>query len=232
MSFKRTVAAAAVTIMLAAGSATAATYKAFSHYEGGQPEHSVWFSGGSNPSGSTGSKPNHFTFENALPGHGVFAVNGNTATLTGNVRNAAGEGFYVELYLSEVGDPGTYKDAPGYAGDRSDWRFFELDAGQTSMLTALAGSEALGSYDMTLRGDPLKVQFGIGANDKDPTLLGLSTWIDFTEKAGTCAQTGCRSYAGDINITLSQVPVPAALPLLAAGIGGLGFVGRRRRSKR
>ena len=232
MFFKKTVAAAAVTLMLAAGSAAASTYKAFSHYEGGQPEHSVWFSGNSNPSGSSGSKPNHFTFENALPGHGIFAVNGNEATLTGNVRNAAGEGFFVEVYMSEVADPGTYKDAPGYAGDRSDWRFFELDVTKPSMMTALAGSEALGSYDISLRGDPLKVQFGIGANDKDATLLGLSTWIDFTEKPQSCAQTECRSYAGDINIVLSQVPVPAAMPLLLAGLGGMAFVGRRRRSKR
>lgn len=33
------------------------------------------------------------------------------------------------------------------------------------------------------------------------------------------------------NVSLSVVPVPAALPLLAAGLGVLGFGGRRRRAK-
>ncbi len=33
------------------------------------------------------------------------------------------------------------------------------------------------------------------------------------------------------NVSLSTVPVPAALPLLAAGLGVLGFAGRRRRAK-
>ncbi|WP_433990484.1 VPLPA-CTERM sorting domain-containing protein [Sulfitobacter sp. TBRI5] len=28
------------------------------------------------------------------------------------------------------------------------------------------------------------------------------------------------------------MPVPAAMPLLLAGLGGMAFVGRRRRSKR
>jgi hypothetical protein len=33
------------------------------------------------------------------------------------------------------------------------------------------------------------------------------------------------------NVSLSVVPVPAALPLFAAGLGVLGFAGRRRRAK-
>jgi hypothetical protein len=33
------------------------------------------------------------------------------------------------------------------------------------------------------------------------------------------------------NVVLSAVPLPAALPLLAAGLGVLGFAGRRRRAK-
>ncbi len=35
----------------------------------------------------------------------------------------------------------------------------------------------------------------------------------------------------NIDIETSPVPLPAALPLLAAGLGALGFVGIRRRRK-
>lgn len=53
--------------------------------------------------------------------------------------------------------------------------------------------------------------------------------------------TGVRSLTFDfksasgaidnLKVTLSPVPVPAALPLLLAGVGALGFAGRRKRSK-
>lgn len=33
----------------------------------------------------------------------------------------------------------------------------------------------------------------------------------------------------NVNVGVSDVPVPAALPLLAAGLAGLGYAGRRRR---
>ena len=36
------------------------------------------------------------------------------------------------------------------------------------------------------------------------------------------------SYAGTLNATPTVVPLPAALPLLLAGLGAMGFVGRRR----
>ena len=34
----------------------------------------------------------------------------------------------------------------------------------------------------------------------------------------------------DINLELTAIPIPAALPLLLAGLAALGIVGRRRQS--
>jgi hypothetical protein len=48
----------------------------------------------------------------------------------------------------------------------------------------------------------------------------------------SCASWGDGVYhrlGADLKLILTAVPLPAALPLLMAGIAGLGFVGRKRR---
>ena len=47
--------------------------------------------------------------------------------------------------------------------------------------------------------------------------------------AGTDAQLTPSGDLFDFKVTASAVPLPAALPLLFAGLGVMGFVGRRRR---
>lgn len=223
--FLRKIAATAFAVLaFSAVTASAATYDAFSHLEGNPPapEHSVWF--GSGPSGATGSKPNHFLFENSAAGKGKLEVNGTSATLTGTVRNAAGEGFDLALHLIETTDPGTYKNP--FGADTSTWTFYDFDPQKTSLLTSLSAN--LKDYVITLRGAPLAVQFGIGANDKNAGLLGLSTWVTFTE--ANCTYR-CEARDGDINILLAPVPLPATAVLLPVALGMMGAVGRRRRRK-
>lgn len=223
--FVRKIAATAFAcLVLSAASVSAATYDAFSHLEGNPPapEHSVWF--GSGPAGATGNKPNHFLFENSAAGKGKFEVNGAMATLTGIVRNAAGEGFELALHLIETVDPGTYKNP--FNADTNTWTFYDFDPQKTSILSSLSAN--LKSYVISLRGAPLAVQFGIEANDKNAGLLGLSTWVTFTE--ANC-QERCDKRDGDINILLAPVPLPATVVLLPVALGLMGAVGRRRRRK-
>lgn len=221
--FMRNIAATAFAFVAASAvSVSAATYDAFSHLEGNPlaPEHSVWF--GSGPSGATGSKPNHFLFENSAAGKGSFVVNGTSATLSGTVKNAAGEGFDMTVHLVETTDPGTYKNP--FGADTNTWTFYDFDPQKTSMLTSL--SDNLKNYVISLRGAPLKVQVGIGANDKNADLLGLSTWVTFTD--ADC-RVNCEQRDGDINILLAPVPLPATAALLPVALGVMGAIGRRRR---
>ncbi len=233
MFLRTTFIAAAAIIGLASTAAHAATtYTATSHYQNGQPEHSAWF--GSSPQGASGSKSNHFLFENTVGGEdafGLFTVDGNKATLTGTVRNAAMQGFDLVLELIEVADPGNYKKVSGSNPDTSQWKFYDFTRAQLISKTA-----GLASFYLEMRGAGLKVQVGVGANDKDASLLGLSTW--FTAHEAGCKGDNCQSYNGDINIVLEPgggpgvVPLPASVLLLPAALGMMGAAGgiaRRRR---
>ena len=237
MSIRLTLAAAAAVVITASSAACAATtYDELSHTEGGTAEHSLWFSGSSNPSGASGTEANHFLFENSVAGVGSFSVSGMFATLTGTVLNAAGQGFDMILNLVEVADPGTYKNP--FGDDRDDWVYYGLDGSQASTLTSLTAG--ISSFDISLRGAPLVGQFGTGANDKNSGLLGFSTWITLTESGECHYYYDCQSYAGDINILLEDnggggggvIPLPASIFLLPAAFGMLGAVGARRRRRK
>ncbi len=239
--FIRTAALVAATLAgLAAAPASAAIYDATSwtnenpnHHnkQVGDPMHSLWFS--TTPFGYTQKR---FQFENSSAGVGTWETTGSgigsTASLTGIVKNAAGEGFEMMLDFVQVAEP-THKKNP-YNKDASLWDFYELTVG---MLNALNPANA--SFDLALNTPAtkdLKVQVGEGANDKNANEYGLSTWITMSEK--NC-QVKCQYYKGDINILLdprgggtSVVPLPASIALLPMALGGMGLVGAARRRRK
>ena len=242
MFIRTTLLAAAAAVGLAATSASATTYKATSF--DGNPNHSVWFS--TTPSGTSDHR---FKFENIAPGFGKFETMGSgigsKATLTGLVKNSAGAVFELMISMTQVADPGVYKQVAG--SSRADWTFYDLDPG--SMLKSLTAG--VNSFDLVMRGKingmPLKVQVGTGANDKNPFKLGLSTWFKAKEKGcaivkinGVKNANGCEILRGDINILLEKdgggggvIPLPATALLLPAALGMLGAAGgiaRRRRN--
>ena len=207
----------------AVSAATAtAEYVATSHLEGNpqHPEHTVWFSGGSNPAGATGYNANHFLFENGSLGFGSFTqYDDGTASLTGEVANDDGQSFVLEMNLMEVVWAGASKIVSG--ASTADWIYYVLDPNKSSTLIG-----ALGSFDISLYGTQYVAQFGTGANDKNANLLGFSSWINLTDS--NCS-SNCVNYKGDINILLEPIPLPPSFAMLIAGLGGVGFVARRRR---
>lgn len=235
MSFKGIALGIACSIGVVAGSAaSASTYQATSHLVNDTPEHSLWFSGGTNPVGTAGPKGNHFNFELGEDGFGLFETSSTTASLIGTLSNAAGQTFQLMLHLVKFTGTAGYKNP--FGKDVSTWDLYDLDTSKDNALMYMGdfigGDDGdLQSFDISLRGStsdgPLKGQFGVGANDKDANLLGFSTWITLTDQNSNCSRN-C-SYDGDINVVLAAVPLPATALLLFGALGGLGVASRRRR---
>lgn len=98
----------------------------------------------------------------------------------------------------------TFTDAPTNGDKSGDWTISSITGLLNVAITLNAGN-------------------GFGA-----FLLDLD---DLTPLSGTWTSSKGLSHASIYyNGTVSAVPLPAALPLLLAAIGGLAFVGRRRRA--
>ncbi len=69
---------------------------------------------------------------------------------------------------------------------------------------------------------------GVGTSPTE-FVVDLTGATSFTVAFSGTAEFGTGQPSPDVNIFLSQVPVPAALPLLLSGIGGLAFASRRRK---
>lgn len=223
--------------LLLAGTASAATvtssYSVNSHAS--SAPHSVWFSGG-NPAGATGPGQNRFLFENSTLGEGsLVQFDDATARMTGEVANAAGQTYRLDLYLEETADPGAYKpgDPASLGIDVSTWTFYSISSSIMSTLTYL-GADGLDSFRLSEKAPHLAVQFGVGANDKNWDKLGLSTWLYFDEISCDGAlghSDACDTrYSGDINVLLAEAPLPASVLLMLAGLGGLGIARHRRKA--
>ncbi len=114
--------------------------------------------------------------------------------------------------------------------DPTSWDFFSLTGGSITGTGALEGL----SFEVQERGmKPFPFQLGTGANGKNGN-LGASVWYSLVTDAD-CTSTLCTDFAGlsltgDINIDLSEVPVPGAALLFITGIAGLGVTRRRKTS--
>ncbi|USX18819.1 PEP-CTERM sorting domain-containing protein [Oxalobacteraceae bacterium OTU3REALA1] len=76
---------------------------------------------------------------------------------------------------------------------------------------------------------------GGGAHPTDRwelTATGLSAGSYFVQVDGLVAGTGGGAYGSDLTIAVSAVPEPATYGMMAAGLGLLGFVARRKQAKK
>lgn len=202
---------------------------------------------------NTGSNLHTFWLPNLISGQsnywqfdangGSFNHSGANATLNGTIVNNsdAMKQFDVDITFnfSHKGNPG-----PGpkcefggaacasakYVSQSAQFEYF------TYATATLTGLNMLSGLTLALTVAPvdgsLPPQLGYGANNKDIDEFGFSSWFKWNVASNTTG-TKYGNGQGDINIELTPVPVPAALPLLGSVIAGFGFFGwlRRRRSE-
>lgn len=108
--------------------------------------------------------------------------------------------------------------------------------------TATAFNLSFGSMSFTEANDISGFGVGVGAGaTNNLTALYFETLFNLVTAPaaggyllsffGTEAQLTPSGDTIDFKVTASAVPLPAALPLLFAGLGVMGFVGRRRRQR-
>jgi hypothetical protein len=126
---------------------------------------------------------------------------------------------------------------PTTKADVLDFSFALSKGGTTSLFTS--STSILGTLDLTYSATLEEI---VGWDISVSNLLldaftgnnvsgvGFAQWLILASSENVAVQ-----YGGNLtpvsSIAPSAVPVPAALPLLAAGLGALGLMGRRKKRK-
>ena len=163
-----------------------------------------------------------------LDGSNALVVDENGATLTATAyQNTNPDNqLLLSMDLTRIAGPGA--GGPKCGGDCSDisgWTYYDY------ITATLTGVGDLAGIILNLEIRPINdfgvptipFQLGLGANDKDAS-FGGSSWFTWTEVGGE------RSGHGDVNISVSAVPLPMPALMLLTGLGVFGFVQRRQQS--
>lgn len=221
-TLKAAVATAAVALMATAATASTVSYDVTSAV-GRNNDHAIWL-----PDGVPGGSD--FDFDTA----GLFSINADgSASLTGSAssQTLSGYGFEVDVSLQQTTVGTTGPKLEQGAQDTSGWSYFSLTSG------LLTGTGSLLGYELRLTQAPnldeFPFQIGDAANGKNAN-FGGSGWFFYevyTECNVLCVFQG--DYKGDFNVDLavSEVPLPAAGLLLPVALGGMVAAGRRKKAK-
>lgn len=173
---------------------------------------------------------------------GTFSIGEDgRATLSGTIQSQVDPSISFDVLLSFVGLTGPGSGGPkkelktsayvenGGPIDVSTWSYFRLAEG------SITGTGAASGLNFSVlerpKGNIYPGQLGVGANGKNGE-LGFAVWF-YTVVNDRCVHNLCGvlgrrgAQAGDVNITLSEVPVPAGFVLFATGAAA--FAARRRR---
>ncbi|MEM7470855.1 MAG: VPLPA-CTERM sorting domain-containing protein [Pseudomonadota bacterium] len=162
-----------------------------------------------------------------------FSYDGSTASLSAIASNVGVSALKIAIEMTfDVATGTPYCQSISCASlPTADWTYFTVSSSSWIGMGDMAGIV----IDVT--SDPRhNPQAGIGANALDGD-LGFSMWFDWTA-SGTATSPNASKYtfntsggtsATDINIDLAPVPLPAAGWLLLAGLGGMGYMGRRKK---
>lgn len=245
MRFVLAVAVALSAMSVSAAFAAPVTYSATSavsdYLHGGGHDHSIWLPTFESLAGTPISgDPEASDFDFSPAGTFTIGEDGR-AILSGRIISQVDPSFSFDILLSFVGLAGPGSGGPktelkpsAYAGnggpiDVSTWSYFQLAEGSITG----AGSAAGLNFSVRERptGNVFPGQLGEGANGKNGD-LGFAVWF-YTLVNESCTHNLCGAFsrrgpqAGDVNINLSEVPLPAGFLLFATGLAGLAA--RRRR---
>ena len=183
--------------------------------------------GTSGPGGSNSlAVPGSYTYGNTFTGgaDGGTVIPGSSSSTYPN-----GFGFY-DAYVFTIGTAGA--DAITTTIDYSN--ILQISGLQARLYSAVGNNPPVlgtpvGGTLIDAWSTPINSGGATGTVSVLPqTTLSAGTYV--LEIRGTATGSAGGSYAGVLN--LAPVPLPAAFPLLLSGLGGLGFVARRRRSER
>ncbi len=156
--------------------------------------------------------------DTAAAASSYMSVNGHLATVTSAAENA----FLASLISSP---PSTFTGA--WLGGTAGFSFSGGPPGGW-----LVGPEANTAFTFTNWNNVEPNNAGylymnIGATAPNGGVLGK--WFDDSGTQGTPDNVSDPVKGYFVEYETSTVPIPAALPLFAAGLGAMGFMGRRRR---
>jgi len=128
-------------------------------------------------------------------------------------------------------EDGVWKSEVGNPEPTDAWYFQAIGESSTIEFHETDGSEPMSFlFDAFEIVDPYSLQIGTGGNNKNPEAFGASMWFLAGVTDTGLGTVDLRDKHWDLNLNFHEVPLPATLPLLLAGLLGLGAFARRHRT--